>query len=1358
MSHQNKCEDYTVGFLCALPVELDALRAMLDDEHEVPQQDKNDMNAYSFGSIAGHNVVLSCPPAAQTGTSSAAAAAAQMMVSFRCIRFGLMVGIGSGVPGRNADIRLGDVVVSHSVDQSQGGVVQYHFEKTTPNSFARTGLLNSPPPVLLSAVAKIRANHREIRSKLSIHTSQFHDVPNLMLTPPGPDNLFEASYNHIGGTTCEACSSQKKIKRKSRKMGEVDIHYGLVASGNQAIRDGSMRENASKALGGVLCFEMEAAGLMRVFPCLVIRGICDYADSHKNSKWQAYAAATAAAYAKELLLAIQPIDVEKIPEVSEMISEAQVSNCTSFSPEGVSPVNRPVDRASEMGELGTDQINLGTAKKTDARMLHPGFSQEFEIIEKPRQYFKKGRFFMLHWSEPTGVNSSMECVTFQKIRRFMVIRGRPAHCLCLVVHTYGRQGTSKIDARASDHAAVIPAGKSVVLHPDEKELKKDPIQIIVEDAKVELDHTARLDFSRVYTIEYNLPVRNIGRILPKDLGKYERYFITSVDIRPEDVKVDEGYQRDGLRTLATIDTVVQLTDDVLPYLNNIKDAPNDCKNCVQQIYDFRVLLVRLKIRLSGSKASEPWYHEIEVFTKNDLLNQYTQTLQNLLNMVIPLDKTRDFTNVPSWIVVQDDVVYLSWRAERLKSDMSDALKMIHFKLSETIKKDTASNKAKIRTIQASTSAIETIINTLNTETQGMKDDMIATCNAISNYRDLQLHNSFMEWLSPTDFQAQQHNIISRRQDGTSQWLLDSATFQSWREGSNTTLFCHGTPGAGKTMMAAVIIDYLDQTTHSSDIGLAYMFCSYRAQIDQSVLNLLSTVLKQLVKSRPDIATSIICMRNQRESKPSLDELMQVLAFTCSLYSTIYIIVDALDECTKQGGARHQLIKRMRDLQAHGNVRLLFTSRCIPEVTKYFESDPQLEVRASEEDVRCFVVGQLPQLPPCIQKSEDLKNDVQTKIVEAVDGMFLLAALYIDSLRDQTSPKKVRAKLARLQEGSEVLNHAYKNELDRIEEQLPGHRLLAKQALCWITYAQRPLTTQELRHALIIEPGESTLDYENIDELEDIISVCAGLIIVDEESSAVHFVHDTIQEYFKCMLLEQNSNVQEDIAVACLTYLLFDAFQSGRCSNSKAFEQRLSENQLFDYSARYWSEHIRPLQCSHSASKLALTFLRNSATVDSVIQATSTAEHKMTGYDQEFGFPDQTSGLHLTAGYGLFDLTQRLVVNEYGDNAIDVDLKNSDGRSPLSYAAEGGHEQVVKLLVNEGADVNAVTQSGRYQTALIAASARGHEQVVKLLLEKGAEVNAQGGGHFGTALQAASECGHEQVVKLLLEKGADVNAQ
>jgi hypothetical protein len=245
----------------------------------------------------------------------------------------------------------------------------------------------------------------------------------------------------------------------------------------------------------------------------------------------------------------------------------------------------------------------------------------------------------------------------------------------------------------------------------------------------------------------------------------------------------------------------------------------------------------------------------------------------------------------------------------------------------------------------------------------------------------------MEWLSPTDFPAQQHDIITRRQEGTGQWFLDSLKFKRWLQGSDKTLFCPGMPGAGKTMMAAITIDHLCRTTLGDDIGVAYLFCSYKEQT--SVPSLLAALLKQLVQSRPDMAaqaTHLYKDHSKRKSRPSLDEILQVLKSVCSSYAAVHIVVDALDECADAESARSRLIDKLRELQRTTDVRLMCTARFIPEITQKFESNPMLEVRASEEDVRRFVAGQLTRLPNCVQRDEELKHAIQDKIIEAVDGM------------------------------------------------------------------------------------------------------------------------------------------------------------------------------------------------------------------------------------------------------------------------------------------------------------------------------------------------------------------------------------
>jgi hypothetical protein len=254
---------------------------------------------------------------------------------------------------------------------------------------------------------------------------------------------------------------------------------------------------------------------------------------------------------------------------------------------------------------------------------------------------------------------------------------------------------------------------------------------------------------------------------------------------------------------------------------------------------------------------------------------------------------------------------------------------------------------------------------------------------------LQQHHTMMQWLSQTDFPAQQNDIILRRQEGTGQWLLDSPKFKQWLHGPCQTLFCPGIPGAGKTMAAAIAIEHLCRTAQA-DVGLAYLFCNYKSQVNQTAHSLLSALLKQLVQSRIDITppvTNLYDHHSKQKSRPSTDEIFTALLTICSNHAKVYIVVDALDECTDQNRTRSQLIEKLRELQTRTNVRLLFTSRFIPEITEKFRLDPVLEVRASGKDVKQFIAGQWSRLP---KYDEQLKRTIQDRIVEAVDGMSALS--------------------------------------------------------------------------------------------------------------------------------------------------------------------------------------------------------------------------------------------------------------------------------------------------------------------------------------------------------------------------------
>ncbi|OJI98795.1 hypothetical protein ASPVEDRAFT_147980 [Aspergillus versicolor CBS 583.65] len=312
---------YTVGWVCVLEPEFAAARVLLDEKHDTPST-TNDDNIYLVGRMGEHNVAII--RSTNTGRSAATAAATHLVRTFEKIRFVLMVGVGGGAtnapsrPGSlspTEDIFLGDVVVG-SPHGDHGGVLQYDMGTQHPDGYQRRSHLNKPGPLLIQASQYLQGQHGFMDGNMDkyIHHAifQLEQLSRGEFQCPGSkyDLLFRPEYYHNGTDTerCwQCCDTTQLVKRTRPDVPRV--HYGLIGSADTVIQDGQLRDRMRQS-DKVLCFEMEAAGLMDSFPCLVIRGISDYADTHKNKVWQPYAALTAAAYAKDLLSVIQAQRVE----------------------------------------------------------------------------------------------------------------------------------------------------------------------------------------------------------------------------------------------------------------------------------------------------------------------------------------------------------------------------------------------------------------------------------------------------------------------------------------------------------------------------------------------------------------------------------------------------------------------------------------------------------------------------------------------------------------------------------------------------------------------------------------------------------------------------------------------------------------------------------------------------------------------------------------------------------------------------------------------------------------------------------------------------------------------------------------
>ena len=299
-------EEYTIACICPLAIESAPVEALLDRTHS--QTFWTGCNSYTLGEIGSHNVVVATMP--ETGNYKVASVAANLMNDFKSIKFGLLIGIGGGLPSEDDDIRLGDIVIGFPED-NDCGVVQFDRGKSYPGEhFERTGFLNNPPKALLKAVQQLRARHYHDSSNIPLILEEmirkFPVMMNNGYTFPGraKDVLFRPEYAHESGSTCVKCDENYIVKRSTRPEHNPRVHYGIIGSSNMVIKDGMMRDELKREFR-LLCVDMEAAGVADL-QFLTIRGISDYADSHKNKEWQPYAAAVAAAYAKDLLNMFSP--------------------------------------------------------------------------------------------------------------------------------------------------------------------------------------------------------------------------------------------------------------------------------------------------------------------------------------------------------------------------------------------------------------------------------------------------------------------------------------------------------------------------------------------------------------------------------------------------------------------------------------------------------------------------------------------------------------------------------------------------------------------------------------------------------------------------------------------------------------------------------------------------------------------------------------------------------------------------------------------------------------------------------------------------------------------------------------------
>lgn len=356
---------------------------------------------------------------------------------------------------------------------------------------------------------------------------------------------------------------------------------------------------------------------------------------------------------------------------------------------------------------------------------------------------------------------------------------------------------------------------------------------------------------------------------------------------------------------------------------------------------------------------------------------------------------------------------------------------------------------------------------------------------------------------------------------------------------------------------------------------------------------------------------------------------------------------------------------------------------------------------------------------------------------------------------------------------QVLGEAYDRAMERIDGQKEGLRMLARRAILWISCAKRRITTTELRHALAVKDGTLAFDPDDLPQTQDIVSVCAGLVAIEDGTNVIRLVHYTTEEYFRHALKKWFPQPQSEVTTTCVTYLSYEEFETGSCKRRSDFKARLKAYPFYEYAALNWGYHAREVQ---SVKRELVELLKSTTKVQSLYQVFVFEDPSFFPHE----FERFTTGLHLAASYGVFEAVVQLLCDE----CIDIEAESRDDHktplrlaaenghrsivehliekgaaidtdnSPLCEAARNGHEAVVRLLINKGADIDLADSSGC--TALTAAASGGHEAIVQLLLDRGADIEGTIGLEESSPLYEAASGGHEAVVQLLLNRGADID--
>ncbi|KAI9810139.1 MAG: hypothetical protein M1827_006665 [Pycnora praestabilis] len=893
---------------------------------------------------------------------------------------------------------------------------------------------------------------------------------------------------------------------------------------------------------------------------------------------------------------------------------------------------------------------------------------------------------------------------------------------------------------------------------------------------------------------------------------------------------------------------IEVAQQIYAILQKIKDAPKERQDWLDEVTVVLRSLDFLKTRLDGARRGNSWsrgiqalvepakrfvpdkstdeddapkksvldrwgskigiekkpevkgtyYYDTDSYADGGLLQRLRKLLEDLAKSLAPKTGIREVGTRLAWYWSDPGVKSTVETIVRLRSHIDSLLQQDQFDLSMATQIQGKDTNERIKSVQ---------------ETQEHE----------ARERE---RREILAWLSPLESFKRQDAVFTDSFP-TGQWLFDSQEFKVWVRGRPWTLWCYGDPGAGKTVLCSNVIHHLEETFPVRSTLVLYLYLDYKEKEKQSVINLIGSLVKQLIQHQQFAFRSKelrkMFLDSRGEAKPSEEDMIRVLQEEFKAFTRVYLIIDGWNDAAED--VQQRLDDLLMDSLRADNVSTMVTSRsaeidtaasavtcsncgksplsiywhcnrcdlydlcedckyagysCGNEGHELGETEydrVHILVKATDDEIRSFVEWEMGRqtkhdshrridkrtgttslsstpLARRLDSKPTLKLQIPNEIVGKSKGMYLLARLYIDSLKTMQSVKQIEAALLNLPED---LDAVYEEKMKRITTQKPKRNAeRAKEALYWIICTNRPLSFKELQHALSVEEGNTTYDPDDETEVADIISLTAGLVTIDSDQRAVR-IHTTLHTYLQEHREKWFPGADTDIALTLLTYLNFDDLEEP-CENDSGpqIKSRLEELPLLSYASQFWGDHIAKVCSESDVLSLLLAFVSNTGKLASCVQAAYFIDSKINA---DIDVRKGVNGLHVSALFGLDPVISELVL-EKGLPIDSVDPKYE--QTALMYACRKGHITTVTKLLDLGASVN--VRSARESTAFFEAYLRVGEvygQIAKLLLEKPElDINAAFLEEMNrTGLMMAASFGDEELVEAFLQRmDLDTNLQ